>query len=123
MDEEFHSIVIDQSQKDSNIFQNLNIIGQKTSSSSNWILYKISVLDTDLNETIKNLQDNMSEGNWYLHFYNKDGSKLIIVFREKIFYTDNNKQNWKEAINYGESLGIPKEQLDFFPNTFIDEKY
>lgn len=119
--EEFHAIIVDKSQKDLEIFQNLNIIGKKLD--EDWILYRISVLESELEKIIKVLQDNMLDSTWYFHFYNTDGSKLIIVFKERTFYTDNNKENWKESIEYGESLGIPKEQLDFYPNTFLEETY
>lgn len=121
MNTEFRAIVVDKSQKDVTIFQYLNVIGKKFD--GDWILYKISVQEEDLKAIINRIQKNMIGNSWYFHFYNEDGSRLIIVFKEKIFKTDNNKENWKEAIEYGKSLNIPIEQLDFSPNTFIKETY
>lgn len=118
---EYHAIIVDKSLKNPKIIQGFNVVGQKAAGT--WQLYKISVQESDLEKVIKQIQDNMAEGTWYLHFYNKDGSKLIIVFKDKIFRTDNNSENWSEAIKYGKSLDIPKEQLDFVPNAFADEEY
>lgn len=121
MNEEFHAIIVDKSLIDLNLLNKLNVINQKTD--GGWILYKISVASTNIDNTIKEIHGNMVEGNWYFHFYNKDGSKLIIVFRDKTFETNNNPSNWTPIIEYGESLGIPIEQLDFVPNTFDSERY
>lgn len=121
MDREFHAIIVDKSQKDITLFQDLNVISKKFD--EDWILYKISVQEEDLKAIVNRIQKNMVNNSWYFHFYNENGSRLVIVFKEKIFETDNNKKNWKDAILYGESLNIQKEQLDFFPNTFLEETY
>ncbi len=121
MSKELHAIIVDKSQRDIAIFQDLNVIGREID--EDWILYKISVQEEDLKAIINRIQKNMVDNSWYFHFYNEDGSRLVIVFKEKIFETDNNKNNWENAINFGESLNIPKEQLDFFPNTFLEETY
>lgn len=88
-----------------------------------WLIYKIEVRENDLSETIKLFQINMNEGNWYFHAYNKDGSKLIVVFKNKVFQADNNPKHWNAIIDYGVGQGTPREQLDFSPNTFAEEKY
>jgi hypothetical protein len=50
---------------------------------------------------------------FYSHFWNKN-KDIIAVFRDKIFnFNYNDKTSWQPAIEYGESIGIPKEQLDF----------
>ena len=119
--EDFHAVLVNKSLKDLSILNKFKIIGQKIDGS--WTLYKIAVESNNLEKAIKELQINMSEGSWYFHFYNQDGSKLIIIYRDKVFETDNNPNNWLDAINYGTSLGIPVEQLDFVPNIFKNETY
>ena len=46
-----------------------------------------------------------------------------MVFKNKIFKATKNKESWKEFINYGISIGIPKEQLELAPINFEEEKY
>ena len=121
MSKEFHAIIVDKSLRDLGILNQLNVIGETTD--DDWTLYKIAVPEEDIKKTAKLIQGNLAEGSWYFHFYNEDGSKLIVVFREKTFKTDNKPENWNEAIKYGASLSIPKEQLDFYPNNFAAEKY
>lgn len=119
--ETFHLVIVDQSQKDVTALKRFEILSQ--SPLEDWVMYKIAVKANNLNETIKFLQSNMNEGNWYFHAYNEDGSKLIVVFKNRVFHADNNPKHWKTVINYGVSLGTPREQLDFSPNTFTDETY
>ncbi len=61
---------------------------------------------------IKKLSSNLKPEKWYAHFWN--GDDVIAIFPNKIFnFKHSNKSTWTEAINYGKSLGIPQEQLDF----------
>lgn len=60
---------------------------------------------------IDNVHSHLKPG-WYVHFWKKD--KMIVLFKDKKFILDiNNKNTWKKAIEYGLSIGIPLEQLDF----------
>ena len=115
---EYHGVIVDVSQKDKRIFETLNILGNKKDGS--WILYKIGVSERDIDRTIKCLQENMVDG-FYFHFYKDD--KLIVIFKKKIFKIIVDKSSWKKAINYGKSIGIPEEQLDFYPCRVGDEEY
>ncbi len=118
---ELHAIIVDKSLQDLTMLKGLNVLSEKKA--SDWTLYKVSVPESGLLKTIKMIQENMTEGLWYFHFYNEDGSRLVIVYEDKVFYTDNNIENWNEAIAYGKSIGIPLEQLNFVPNTFETEEY
>ena len=114
----YHGIIVDASQKDKSEFGKLEIAGQKKS--GGWILYKVEVSQEKLERTISRLQKNINDG-FYFHFYK--GSELIVVFKRKIFRISTNKSTWKEAIEYGKSLGIPEKQLDFRPCRIEDETY
>ena len=47
-----------------------------------------------------------------MHFW-KDRD-VIAIFKDKKFeFNYDDKSTWKDVVNYGLSLGIPKEQLDF----------
>jgi hypothetical protein len=55
--------------------------------------------------------ENMKYG-WYGHFWRDN--EIVVIFNGKKFILDkNNKETWKEAINYGLSQNIKEEQLDF----------
>lgn len=116
--ENYHGILVDVSQKDKTIFTKIKIIGQKKS--GNWSLYKLEINPQQLEETIKQLQENLLEG-FYFHLYKDDD--LIVIFKNKIFKVKTDKSTWKEIIDYGRLLHIPPEQLDFYPCKIKDEKY
>jgi hypothetical protein len=117
----FHGIVIDISQIDQSVFSSLKIIGKHFSSKMNWTLYKIESNYEELQSLFKKLQANIVASKYYFHFYN--GEILIVVFIDKIFHLSKDKSSWGKAIEHGCKLGIPTQQLDFFPNRFEDEKY
>lgn len=49
---------------------------------------------------------------WYMHFWEK--SDIIAIFKNKISkFNYENKETWKAVLDYGHSIGIPDEQLDF----------
>lgn len=79
---------------------------------SGWCLYKVSLDIDDLEILSKNLKPKQ----WYAHFWNENS--IYVVFPNKVIQLDRKDKNtWHVAINYGISVGIPKEQLDFL----IDE--
>lgn len=116
--EQYHGILVDVSQKDNSVFNELKILGRKKA--GKWILYKVGIEQGKINGIIKKLQRNMVDG-FYFHFYN--GAELIVVFKEKIFRAKTDKSTWNEIIEYGKSKNIPEEQLDFFPCRIEDETY
>lgn len=116
--EEYHGIIVDASQRDRSIFNKLKILGKKKD--EDWVLYKIEVKSRDIKKIIKELQENMIDG-FYFHFYKDD--ELIVVFKKKIFKIKTDKSTWNEVIKYGKSLGIPEEELDFYPCKVEDEVY
>jgi hypothetical protein len=119
--QEFHAILVDKSLSDQSIMNDLKIISHKND--GGWVLYKIKAAEQDLDLLISKIQSIMNPGGWYFHFYNNDGSKLIVVFRDKFFKISNDQSTWTDAINHGQKLGTPIEQLDFVPNTFNSEEY
>ena len=119
--EDYHGIIIDLSQKDEKVLERLNILGQRKTSDGKWVLYKVVVNPDSIEDTIKQLQENMVDEKYYFHFY-KD-SRLIVVFKRKIFRIGTDKSTWDKAIEYGKSLGVPEEQLDFYPCRIEDETY
>ena len=60
-----------------------------------------------------------SDKPYYSHFYNDE--EMIVIFKDKVFKIKPHISTWTPIIDYGKTLGIPKEQLDFWPNRFQDE--
>ncbi len=124
---DYHGIIINQSQKNKSIFKKLKIIGRKKVLFGLVILYKISVESDSLNELIKSVRENMAsrlfilKQEYYAHFYRNN--ELIIVFKDKVFNVTTDKNAWREAIEFGKSLNIIEKQLDFTPNKVEDETY
>jgi len=119
--EKFHALIVDKSLVNLDVLNDLIVLGQTMAGS--WVIYKILVTESDLTATIKKIQSQMLDGNWYLHFYNFDGSKLVVVFKNKFFTASNNPTTWSEILEYGKEVGTPAEQLDFIPNRFEDEDF
>jgi hypothetical protein len=112
--------IIDRSQADKNIFNNLTVTNKKSFLFGLITIYEIQVLENDIDVVIKNIQKNMVKciglikiiyKEFYAHFYS--GHELIVVFREKTFHITSDKSTWTEAQAYGKSIGIIKKQLDF----------
>ncbi len=75
-----------------------------------WHLYWLHTTD----KQIEALSSQIKDG-WYAHFW-KD-QRLVAVFHDKKFeFNSGDKSTWKEAVEYGKSVGIPQEQLDFPTN-------
>jgi hypothetical protein len=124
---EYHGIIFNVSQKDKSVFRTLRIIGKKKFLAGLLIIYKISISQEDLDDTIKTIQNNMRDAvlfinqQFYVHFYRQN--ELIIVFKDKIYRAAIDRSTWKEAIEYGLSLGIKAKQLDFQPCKFEEETF
>ena len=49
---------------------------------------------------------------WYCHFWR--GKSLTVVFPGKKFALKaDDRSTWREAVEYGRSIGIPEGELDF----------
>ena len=62
-------------------------------------------------EEIERIHFQIKQGR-HMHFWKYN--KMIVLFKGKKFIFDtNNKATWKKAIDYGLSINIQEEQLDF----------
>ncbi|MHB1708808.1 MAG: hypothetical protein ACYCT2_04960 [Thermoplasmataceae archaeon] len=119
---EFHGIVVQGSIKDESMLDNVAILGQKQG--KDWVLIKVGIKGTDIEKFVESVSRGLKiEGGipYYSHFYSKN--KLFVVFPQIIFEVTPNKETWKPVVEYGLSMGIPLEQLDFFPCKLEDETY
>ena len=112
MNRGYKGTIVEESLEDNRILNRLTITNVRISDNDNpyerWHLYTVSVSKED----IELIAQSLREGKWYMHFWS--GNEVIAVFKKQTFTFDYaNKETWEEAIDYGLSLGIPLEQLDF----------
>jgi len=108
--------VVEESLKDNRFINKLDVKSVRISDSEEpedrWHLYKVNITETQIQE----LANQLKPEKWYAHFW--DGQDILAVFSGKTFkFSRTDKSTWKLAIEYGKSIGIPTEQLDFL----IDE--
>src|SRR6266704_2190264 len=77
-----------------------------------WHLYWVRATD----KQVETLTSRIRNG-WYAHFW-KGRKRLVVVRGKKGGLQAKEKSTWKEAVEYGKSVGIPEEQLDF-PTNYI----
>lgn len=103
--------IIENSLRDKGILKRLKI--EKTYNDEDWILHDVLVAK----EQIPELSRSLADGPWYIHLWEPGKDEVQVIFKDKTFIINHSdKATWSEAIACGESLGIPKEQLDFVIN-------
>jgi hypothetical protein len=117
---EYHGIIIKEGLKDPSILRQMEILGTKKT--GEWTLLRVEVNENRINEIIRIVERNLlTKPVYYAHFYRNE--ELIVVFPKKIFHLTPNKKTWKPAIEYGKSMGVPEDELDFKPCRFEEETY
>ena len=107
----YTGVIVENSLTDTTILNTCTTL--KTWQDGLWILHKVQATELQ----IKQISTSLADGPWYMHFWNETEDKIIAVFKNKIFIIEAKDQStWQQAIEYGHSLGIPSEQLDFLIN-------
>lgn len=112
----YYGIVIEQSLKNPDIINEIDLVAQKQKGSWNFLL--LSIPENELENQLKKLQNSMihiDDECWYSHFFRDES--MIVVYQDALFKTTVNPNDWKEVITYGINHGVPIEQLDFDPHT------
>lgn len=100
--------IIENSLTDAGILKNLNIT--KNYSVGDWLVHEVLVNE----DQVEKLGEFLDDGPWFMHFWQTDGDDAIVVFKDKKFDIKSSDENtWKEVIDYGKSIGIPNEKLNF----------
>ena len=111
MEKQYKGTIVEESLEDNRILNDIEIVGFRISKDENpqdrWHLYTVRVSKEEIEKLSVSIKTK-----WYMHFW-KD-KDIIAIFKDKIFeFNYDDKATWKNAVDYGLSLGIPKEQLDF----------
>jgi hypothetical protein len=100
--------IVDHSLSDKSILDKLQI--EKTYQSGTWTLHNVLIDESMIPELAKA----MDSGPWYIHVWQPGQDSVKVVFKNRIFEIQHSdKTTWKEALEYGKSIGIPEEELDF----------
>ena len=111
MEKQYKGTIIEESLEDNRILNSMEIVGFRISKDENpqdrWHLYTVKVSKEDIEKL-----PGCIKTKWYMHFWRD--RDIIAIFKNKIFeFNYDDRASWKEAVDHGLSLGIPKEQLDF----------
>ena len=100
--------IVENSLADKSILQKIKV--EKTYQSGSWTLYDVLVNEN----TIPELAKALGIGPWYIHLWELGQDDVLVVFKDKVIpIKHSNKSTWQPAVEFGLSIGIPKEQLDF----------
>ncbi len=100
--------VIENSLVDPDCLKNYEIL--KSWDAGNWKLHKLRLSEMQAVE----FSDQLIDGPWYVHFWKENQNDVLVVFKNKEFWIKfDDKVTWENAVEYGLSLNIPPEQLNF----------
>lgn len=110
---EYRGAIIEESLEDKSILDLFSIIDTHVTDdvdpNDRWHIHTVK---TDKGLLIK-LSYVLKPEKYYAHFWD-DEKNIIAIFRDKVFeFNYDKKEEWLPAVEYGVSVGIPREQLDF----------
>ena len=109
--EKYKGCVVEESLDDNRVLNGIELANVKISDDAKpeerWHIYRVYATEDQIDYLSAHIKDG-----WYMHFW--DGKTMIVTFKGKSFKFDfGDKEAWKPVVDYGLSLGIPREQLDF----------
>lgn len=122
MKQDYRGVIIEESLADVSVLDDLDIEWTKvvavkdrhnTPWTEYWTMHSVSILGDcarDMAERLAKVMDNAHP--WYASF--KSGADHYVVFRDKVFHLNSSDTaQYEEASQYGKSLGIPSDWLNF----------
>ncbi len=117
----YKGVIIEESLEDKSVLKRVKILKtgvdkvvekHKTPWLKQWTLHTIEVKEPDVDEVAKLISKSLDKkhSSWYVDF--KSQKYHYIVFPDKIFKVGLDS-SYKEARDWGISIGIPKYQLQF----------
>jgi hypothetical protein len=109
----YKGMIVEESLENKSVLESFDIIETTVTDDENpddrWRMHKVFAD----REQIEKLSKVILPTKFYSHFFDEEGD-IIVVFRDKIFsFYKDDLEGRGEAIEYGLSVDIPKEQLDF----------
>lgn len=127
----YKGVIIEESLRNLVVLKQVKIIStkvekvtqeHKTPWIKQWTLHTVEVPETDADNIADLLSKDLDrEHSWYADF--KNDNYHYIIYRDKVFKVDLKiSALYKDAREYGISLGIPEYQVDFAPDDKIWER-
>ncbi len=116
----FHGLLIKESLRDLGILDSLKITKEETWDIDDaspgqpkvWHVAWFEIADDVIDETVEKLSQSIDDGKWYLDA--SDDLTMYIVYQHKVFkYQKGDLAGRKTVKDYGRSLGISEQQLDW----------
>jgi hypothetical protein len=119
----YHGNLLSTQFKNKEFLKKYKILERRRSLHDPWIHYLVEVPEEKLEEAINDVQKNLLPKIYYAHFYNEDGSQVIVIFPSKIFKLSiDDKDGWKKLSEYMKEYGITIERwVDPKPKKFQEE--
>ena len=112
----FYGIVIEQSLADPAFVETLDVVHRKQDPNGSWVFLLVRIASDRLFSELERIREALADDQpWYAHFFS--GEKIAVVFPDAIISMTTDAASWEAAIAHGLTLGIPREQLDFWPHT------
>ena len=127
----YHGVIIEESLENKSVLKEVKTIStkvepitdeHKTPWIKQWTLHTVEISGEKADDVANQLSQNLDkEHSWYADFKNEKFH--YIVYRSKVFKVDlQNPVLYRDAKQYGISLGIPEYQVDFAPEDKIWER-
>ncbi|KKU03863.1 MAG: hypothetical protein A2131_02410 [Candidatus Sungbacteria bacterium GWC2_49_10] len=127
----YTGIIIEESLEDTSVLKDVEILEtkiekvteeHKTPWLTQWTLHTVEILEEKVDSVAGKLSKDLErEHTWYADY--KNDEYHYIIYRGKIFKVDSkNPVLYKDAKQYGISLGIPDYQVDFAPDDKVWER-
>ncbi len=121
---DYRGVIIEESLDDTSVLGRVKIIStkvelvtekHKTPWIKQWTLHAVEISEANADAVADTLSNGLDKNHeWYADY--KNDSYHYIIYREKIFKVDlRNPTLYKDAKQYGVSVGIPEYQVDFAP--------
>lgn len=119
----YKGVIIEESLEDKSVLDRVKIVDtkvepitprHKTPWVTQWTLHIVEIPEADAEKTADTISKSIEteHGSWYADF--KNNMYHYIIYPNKIFKVDlQNPVLYKEAREYGVSLGIPEYQVNF----------
>lgn len=104
----YKGLIVENSLADADVLRKMKV--DSSYRLGDWTLHEVRTTEGELPK----FQTYLNGGPWYIHFWEEGGDEVKVIFKERTFdITYSDKSTWKDAVRYGQSLGIPLKQLDF----------
>ena len=108
----YSGVIVEESLLDNRILNDFKINSVRITTSETpedrWHLYDVTVTS----DQIDLLSTQLKSSGWYADFRSPDS--IVVVFPGKKFeFSYDDKVSYNDVIAYGQSVGVPLEQLDF----------